>query len=53
MDPASFCLIPVNGMNIQLQKTLNEYFESFKAITVLYIRILRVYKKNFFKKYKR
>jgi len=53
-------LIPINEMNIQGQETLKEskfdqdhHFESFKAITLLYIRILRVYKKKFIKKYKR
>ena len=50
VDLASFCLILVNEMNIQGQKTLkeskfdrNHHFESFKAITLSYIRILRVY----------
>ena len=48
---ASFCLILVNEVNIQGQKTLeeskfdqNHHFESFKAITLTYIRILRVNK---------
>ena len=51
MDPVSFCLIPVNEVSIQGPKTLkaskfdqNHHFESFKAIALSYIRILRVYK---------
>ena len=50
VDLASFCLILVNEVNIQGQKTLkeskfdqNHHFESFKAITLSYKRILRVY----------
>ena len=51
MDPTSFYLISVNKVNIQGKKILkeskfdqNHHFESFKAIALSYIRILRVYK---------
>ena len=51
MDLASFCLIHINDVIIQREKTLNESkfdqdpnFESFKDITLSCIRILRVIK---------
>ena len=50
VDLASFFFILVNEVNIQGKKTLkeskfdqNHHFESFKAITLSYKRILRVY----------
>ena len=51
MDLASFCLIHINDVIIQGEKTLKEskfdqdhHFESFKDITLSCIRILRVIK---------
>ena len=51
MDLASFCLIHINDVIIQGEKTLKESkfdqdpnFESFKDITLSCIRILRVIK---------